>query len=87
MTLRLEPLLSSKLLYHLLTMELSFLGNHGQIYKKTMKNQDENKIRSNEFSEFIPYITNLIGSLYISHFPLSNTYIFDPKREYNQFRL
>ena len=44
-TLRLQTLhtlLSSKLWYHLLTIELSILGNHQQISNKIMENQVEN---------------------------------------------
>ena len=48
-----------------------------------MKNRGENKNRNNESYEFIQYIADLIGPLHIFHFSLSNTYISDPKKEYN----
>ena len=47
-----------------------------------MKNQGENKNRINEFHEFIHYIADLIGPLYICHFSLTNTYISDLKIKY-----
>ena len=46
MTLKLQTrytLLSSKLWYQKLAMQLSILGNHQQISNKTMKDQVENK--------------------------------------------
>ena len=46
-----------------------------------MKNQTENRNRSNEFREFIHYIAGLIGPSYICHFSLSNTNISDLERE------
>ena len=63
-------------------MELSILGNHRQISNKTIKNVGENKNISNELREFIHYIADLIGSLYIYYFSLNNTYISDTKREH-----
>ena len=66
---------SSKLWYHLLTMEFSVLGNHWQISNKTMKTQGENKNKSNEFHEFIRYIADLVRLLYIFHFSLTNVYL------------
>ena len=68
-------------------MELFILENNRQISNKTMKNQDENKNRGNEFYEFIHYIVDLIVLLYIFHFSLSNTYISDPKRDCKFFKL
>ena len=64
-------------------MQLSILGNHRQISNKTMKNQGENKNRSNEFHEFIHYIADLISPLHICHFSLSNTYILIQKERIN----
>ena len=61
--------LSSKLWYHLLTMELSILGNHLS--------------SSNRTHEFIQYFADLIEPLYIFLFSLGNTYTFNPKRECN----
>ena len=61
LTLRLETLhtlLSSKLWYQVLTIEL---------------------YRSNLSHEFIHYISDLIGHLYIFHFLLRITYISDSK--------
>ena len=51
LVLRLKTLtlLSSKVWYHLLTMEPSILRNYQQTPNKIMKNQDENKIRNNTF--------------------------------------
>ena len=51
------------------------------------KNQDENKKRNRKFHGFIHYISGLIGPLCICPFSLSNTFIFDPKKEYQYFRL
>ena len=72
---------TSKLWYHLLTMELSVFGNHQGTSNKKMKNQGENN-NKNKSHEFIQYIADLIGPLYTFRFSLSNTYISDPKREY-----
>ena len=63
-------------------MEVSISGNHRQVFNKKMKDQGENKNRSNEFHEFIHYLDNLIRPLYICQFSLRNKYISDPKREY-----
>ena len=48
-----------------------------------MKNQEKIKKRGNESHEFIYCIGNPIGSLYVFHFSLSNTYISDSKRDCN----
>ena len=52
---------SSKLWHHLIPMELFILENHLQICTRTIKNQVENKNRSNECHDFVHYITDLIG--------------------------
>ena len=48
-----------------------------------MKNQGENKSRSNAFHQFILNIANLIGPLYIFHFLLNNIYILIQKESAN----
>ena len=48
-----------------------------------MKTKSGNKNRNNLSNEFIHYIVDLIGPLYILHFSLSDTFVSDPKRECN----
>ena len=71
----LKALLSSKLWYHLHSMELFLLGNHRETSNKRMKNNDEKKIGSNLSHEFIYCFVDMIGSSWNCHFSLSNTYI------------
>ena len=47
----------------------------------TMKNQGESKTKD-KTNEFIHYIADLIGPLYIFRFSLSDTYISNSKKEY-----
>ena len=48
-----------------------------------MKTKSGNKNRNDLNNEFIHYIVDLIGPLYILHFSLSNSFISDPKRGCN----
>ena len=64
-------------------MKLSILENHLQSSNNAKKNKGKNKNRSNLSHELIHYIADLIGPLYIFHFSFGNTYISDPKIEYN----
>ena len=89
MTLRsqtFQQVLSSKLWYYLLTMELSISGKHRETSNKTIKMQGKSKNRNNDPHVLINYVADLILSLYVFfHFSLSNTYPH-PKKEYNYLR-
>ena len=63
-------LISSKIWYHLLKIELSILRNYQQTPSKIKENQDENKNRNNKFysHDFIHLIAHLMGPLSISTF-------------------
>ena len=65
--------LSSKVWYHLLTLELPVLRNYQQTPSKIVKNQGENKNRNNIFysHEFI-HANDLIRPLSNFHILLSN---------------
>ena len=79
LTLRLQTLqtlLSSKLWYHSLAMELSILGNHEQISNKTWKIKVKTKIEAMSFMSFSLYCWSE-GTF--TYFSLSNTYILIQK--------
>ena len=60
-------------------MKLSILEYYLENDNKVVKNQDKTKNRNNtfEFHDFIHFIADMIGCLYIFHLSLTNIYIYN----------